>query len=188
MKILVAGEGGQGVQVVAEILAKAAFLEGISSLYIPNFGVEQRGGVSVGFVVLDKEEVVYPKFEKADILAIFCDRAIERVKNYIGPKTQVVLSPAVKTEVMLERSDSIPPERFYRPSASRMTSQHIRLKSDLEPKTWNIVILGKILSLQDLVSKDGVKKAMEERFARWFEKNPALHELDFKALEEGMRQ
>lgn len=166
MKILVAGEGGQGVQVVAEILAKAAFLENVSSLYIPNFGVEQRGGVSVGFVVLDREKVVYPKFEKADILAIFCDRAIERVENYIGPKTQVILSPAVKSE-------QVP---------------GVRLKSSLEPKTWNIIILGKIMALQDLVSKDGVKKAMEERFAKWFEKNPQLRDLDFKALEEGMSQ
>lgn len=166
MKILVAGEGGQGVQVVAEILAKAAFLEGISSLYIPNFGVEQRGGVSLGFVVIDKEEVFYPKFEKAEIMAVFCDRAIERVKSYIGPQTQVVLSPAVKSE----------------------QAPGVRLKSNLEPKTWNIVILGKIMALQDLVSKEGVKKAMEERFTRWFEKNPALRDLDFQAFEEGGRQ
>ncbi|MDP3998851.1 MAG: 2-oxoacid:acceptor oxidoreductase family protein [bacterium] len=166
MKILVAGEGGQGVQVVAEILAKAAFLEGISSLYIPNFGVEQRGGVSLGFVVIDKEEVTYPKFEKADILAIFCDRAIERVKNYIGPKTNVILSPAVTNQEIAG----------------------IRLKSNLEPKTWNIIILGKILSLGDLVSEEAVKKTMEERFARWFEKNPALRDLDFQALEEGLKQ
>lgn len=163
MNILLAGEGGQGVQVVAEILAKAAFLEGTSSLYIPNFGVEQRGGVSLGFVVLDKEEVVYPKFAKADVLAIFCDRAIERIKKYIGPKTKVIISPAVKSREI---------EGEF-------------LKSELEPKVWNIVILGKILTLQNLVSEEGIKKVMEERFARWFEKNPSLRELDFKALEEG---
>lgn len=166
MKILAAGEGGQGVQVVAEILAKAAFLEEKGSLYIPNFGVEQRGGVSLGFVIIDKNEVVYPKFEKAEILAIFCDRAIERVRNYIGPQTKVILSPAV-------------------------TSQEIsgfRLKSTLEPKVWNIVILGKIITFQDLVSKEAVKKAMEERFAHWFEKTPALRDLDFQALEEGVSQ
>ena len=165
MKILVAGEGGQGVQVVAEILAKAAFLEGISSLYIPNFGVEQRGGVSLGFVVIDKEEVVYPKFEKADILAIFCDRATERVKNYINEQTKVILSPAVES-----------------PEISG-----IRLKSSLEPKTWNIVILGKIIAFEGLVSKEAVKKAMEERFSRQFEKNPKLRDLDFQALEEGVK-
>lgn len=166
MKILLAGEGGQGVQVVAEILAKAAFLDGKGSLYIPNFGVEQRGGVSLGFVVLDDQEVVYPKFEKADILAIFCDRAIERIKDYIGPKTQVLLSPAV-------------------------TSREVEgqpLKSTLQSRAWNIVILGKILALQSLITAEAVEKAMEERFARHFEKNPDLRELDFQALEEGAQQ
>src|SRR3972149_7958779 len=128
MKILVAGEGGQGVQVVAEILAKAAFLEGKGSLYIPNFGVEQRGGVSLGFVVVDDEEVVYPKFEKAEILAIFCDRAIQRVKNYINEETRVILSPAVESQEIAG----------------------LHLKSALSPKVWNIVILGKILSLEKL--------------------------------------
>ncbi|PIU02197.1 ketoisovalerate oxidoreductase, partial [Candidatus Shapirobacteria bacterium CG09_land_8_20_14_0_10_49_15] len=54
MKIIFAGEGGQGVQVIAEILAKAAFWDGQPSLYIPNFGVEQRGGVSLAFVVIDQ--------------------------------------------------------------------------------------------------------------------------------------
>ncbi|MBI4100206.1 2-oxoacid:acceptor oxidoreductase family protein [Candidatus Microgenomates bacterium] len=166
MKILLAGEGGQGVQVVAEILAKAAFMEGKGALYIPNFGVEQRGGVSLGFVVLDEVEVAYPKFEKAEILVVFCDRALERIKNYIGPETRVILSPAVT----LSEIDGI------------------RLKSTLSPKAWNIVILGKILGLQSLVSRDAVKKVMEERFAHWFEKQPELRELDFKALDEGATQ
>jgi len=83
IKILFAGEGGQGVQVVAEMLAKAAFLDGKKSLYIPNFGVEQRGGVSLAFVVIDEKSVTYPKFGKAHILAIFSDRSINRVKRYI---------------------------------------------------------------------------------------------------------
>lgn len=43
-KIALAGEGGQGVQSVAMILTEAAALEGKEILYIPNFGVEQRGG------------------------------------------------------------------------------------------------------------------------------------------------
>jgi 2-oxoglutarate ferredoxin oxidoreductase subunit gamma len=50
IKIALAGEGGQGVQSIAEILAEAANEGGKNALYIPNFGVEQRGGVSIAFV------------------------------------------------------------------------------------------------------------------------------------------
>lgn len=90
MKILIAGEGGQGIQTIAQVLAKAAFKEEKKSLYIPNFGVEQRGGASIAFVVIDKNPVAYPKFEKADILAILSARVKERVEKYQGPNTKVI--------------------------------------------------------------------------------------------------
>lgn len=156
MKILLAGEGGQGVQLAAELLAKAAFLEGKSALLIPNFGVEQRGGVSLSFVVIETKEVVYPKFEKADLLAIFCDRAIERVGHYIDSQTKVIYGPAVGAK----------------PS----------LKTNLPPKVWNIFLLGEVIRQTKIVSAESIKKAMEERLGDKFIKDPKLRELDFKAL------
>lgn len=90
MKILIAGEGGQGIQTAAQVLAQAAFEEGKSVLYIPNFGVEQRGGVSLAFVVIDSQPVVYPKFEKADILVVLSPRAMERIKTYQSPQTKLI--------------------------------------------------------------------------------------------------
>ncbi len=154
IKILIAGEGGQGVQTIAEILAKAAFLENKKALYIPNFGVEQRGGVSLAFVAIDDKEVVYPKFEKADILAILSERSRERVQNYLRDKTKLILGPAVtKKEV------------------------------DLPNKAWNILVLGQINREGTIVDKQSLIKAMEERFASQFAKNPQLREIDIKALE-----
>ena len=154
IKILIAGEGGQGVQAIAEILAKAAFLENKKALYIPNFGVEQRGGVSLAFIVIDDKEVVYPKFEKADILAVLSERSKERVQIYLDDKTKLILGPAVtKKEV------------------------------DLPNKAWNILVLGQINKEGTIVNKQNLIKAMEERFAGQFTKNPQLREIDIKALE-----
>lgn len=90
MKILIAGEGGQGIQTAARVLAQAAFNEGKKVLYIPNFGVEQRGGISLAFVVIDNQPVVYPKFEKADILVVLSPQAMDRVKNYQSPQTKLI--------------------------------------------------------------------------------------------------
>jgi len=90
MKILIAGEGGQGIQTIAQVLARAAFREGKNTLYIPNFGVEQRGGASIAFLVIDKNPVVYPKFEKADVLATLSERVKDQVKKYQGPKTKII--------------------------------------------------------------------------------------------------
>jgi len=90
MKILFAGEGGQGIQTAAQVLAKAAFKEGKNVLYIPNFGVEQRGGASIAFLVIDERPVVYPKFEKADILVILSERIKARVERYQGSETILI--------------------------------------------------------------------------------------------------
>ena len=90
MKILIAGVGGQGAQTAAQVLAKAAFREGKKVLYIPNFGVEQRGGASIAFVVIDEKAVVYPKFKTADVLGLLSDKIGERINRYQGPKTKVI--------------------------------------------------------------------------------------------------
>ena len=87
IKIAIAGEGGQGVQAIAEILAEAANAAGKNALYIPNFGVEQRGGVSIAFVQISDGEIGSPKFQKADILVPVSPRAIGRTRQYSGKDT-----------------------------------------------------------------------------------------------------
>ena len=75
-KIAIAGEGGQGVQMIAEILAEAANQMGKNAIYIPNFGVEQRGGVSIAFVQISDGPIGAPKFVEADILIPVSPRAV----------------------------------------------------------------------------------------------------------------
>jgi 2-oxoglutarate ferredoxin oxidoreductase subunit gamma len=168
IKVLIAGEGGQGIQAIAEILAKAAFNEKKYVLYIPNFGVEQRGGVSLAFVVIDKNPVVYPKFEKADILAILSGRSWERVKNYVEEKTKIIFGPAVTRKGLPKVSIGF----------------HLRGVPGRTPRVWNILVLGRVNQVGKIVSLKNLIAAMDERFSRQFEKNPELRKLDIKALTE----
>ena len=153
-KILFAGEGGQGVQVIAEILAKAAIQEGKQALYIPNFGVEQRGGVSLAFIVIADEQIAYPKFEIADLVAVLSDRSRARVKDHIGKKTKVILGPAVKGG----------------------------LKTASPPKAHNIVVLGETNRRGKFVREENLIKIMKKRFAKYFAKSPELEKIDLQAL------
>ncbi len=162
MKILLVGEGGQGVQLIAEVLAHAAFLEGKEASLIPNFGVEQRGGVSLAFIIVG-EDASYPKFDKADILAIFCDRAWERVKNYLRKDTKVFLGPAVT------RTKSS--EKYFWVE-----------RRDLPSQVWNIVVLGEILNSTNLVSKKSIFQVLEEKLALKFQKDSTLRQLNVRAL------
>jgi len=156
MKILFAGEGGQGVQVIAEILAQAAIEQGKRATYIPNFGVEQRGGVSLAYVIINQQPIVYPKFEKADILAVLSERSWDRAEQYLNPKTIVIRGPAMREG----------------------------LQSSLPPKVGNLVVLGKVNQVGKIVDHQFLFEAMEDRFAKQFQDHPDLRTLDRQALEE----
>lgn len=98
VKIVLAGEGGQGVQSIAEILAEAANDQGKQALYIPNFGVEQRGGVSIAFVQIGDRKIGAPKFQHADILVALSPRAVRRTRMYAGRDTVYIYDSSLVQE------------------------------------------------------------------------------------------
>ena len=61
-KILIAGEGGQGVQSLSKILLDILNNKDFHISFVPNYGVEQRGGVSLGYIQFGTENIYYPKF------------------------------------------------------------------------------------------------------------------------------
>ena len=97
-KIVLAGEGGQGVQSIAKILVEAGYEAGKQILYIPNFGVEQRGGVSIAFCQIADERIGEPRFSKGDIIIMLSDRAIDRWTAYVSENSTVVYDTSVCTK------------------------------------------------------------------------------------------
>lgn len=136
-RFVIAGEGGQGVQVVGEILAAAAYRSGLESLYIPNFGVEQRGGASIAFVQISDEPIGAPKFEHADIMAVLSRRAFERTRGHQGPDTVVIYdSSDLRTPVIDDKTvgiqgwETIAPEGFA--ASVGRESESVQDKSESE--------------------------------------------------------
>ena len=177
VKIVLAGEGGQGVQSVAEIIAEAANEEGREALYIPNFGVEQRGGVSVAYLQIAAEPLGSPKFEKGDIVVALSDRAVKRTQKYVGPETVFVYDTSIEGI-----EDDLPK------NAARVLSiPAIEVsKNELHPRVFNIIIMGAVLKATGVVTLDQAKAALEKKLGYKFEQDPKLRELNFKALERGM--
>ncbi len=175
-RIVLAGEGGQGVQSVAAILSEAAYNEGREVLYIPNFGVEQRGGVSVAFVQVADNRIAAMKFPKADIVVALSGRAVARTKQYCNEKTLFIYDKA---------ADALPedfPEKVGRllPVAATETVKH-----ELKPVVLNVFVMGVVLGATDVFNMDKVKESLEENLGRKFAKNPQLRTLNFAALAKG---
>lgn len=89
LKIILAGDGGQGIQLMAYVICKAVFENNKHVTYIPNYGLEQRGGVSLAFIQISDKGISYPKFTEPDILVIMSDQARERTVNYISDSVKI---------------------------------------------------------------------------------------------------
>lgn len=90
VKIIISGEGGQGVQVMAKILADAFCNQQYKVVLIPHYGVEQRMGISLAYIIVGEEDIAYPKFLKADILVAMTSRDIKLTKSYVGWGTHII--------------------------------------------------------------------------------------------------
>jgi 2-oxoglutarate ferredoxin oxidoreductase subunit gamma len=59
-EIIMGGIGGQGIMVIGNLLAQAAFMENLNVTYLPIYGVEKRGGQADCAVVISNEEIGSP--------------------------------------------------------------------------------------------------------------------------------
>ena len=177
IKIALAGEGGQGVQSVAEILAEAADQEGREAIYIPNFGVEQRGGVSIAYVQISDKKIGSPKFKTADIVIALSGRSIPRTAQYVDKNTVYVYDAAIEDHL-----DALPKnaKRVLRIPALEVA------KNELNPRVFNVIILGAVIAATNVITPDQAKSALEAKLGHKFAQKPELRDLNYRAIERGI--
>lgn len=177
MRILLAGEGGQGVQTVAKALTLAAQQSNRQSSYIPSFGVEQRGGVSLAYIQLDDKPIPYPRFEKADIVVAFCNRSIESIKKYL------------KDDTLLIYDNSAISDNFLAPIKEKVTkyvavpAQKIA-QEKYSTKVLNMIFLGALAAQLKDINFAKVEEAVLETLGEKLN-DPKIKEMNLAALHEG---
>lgn len=176
IKMALAGEGGQGVQSVAGILVEAAYEKGKEALYIPNFGVEQRGGVSVAYCQISDEKIGSPKFQFADLIIALSDRSVRRTKMYVNSETVFIYDTSIEG---IEKDLPTNAKKVLGIPALEVA------KKELHPRVFNVIVMGAAIAATKVVDLEQVKKSLEKKLGYKFEKDPNLRELNFKALERG---
>ena len=178
IRIALAGEGGQGVQSVAEILAEAAYNENKQTIYIPNFGIEQRGGVSIAFIQFSATRIGAPKFHKADVVIALSARSVARTAIYSDNNTLFVYDCGFAPD----------PQDFPQEVKRLIGLPAVQTANmELHPRVFNIIIMGAVIGLTNVVSFASAQDALEKTFAYQFEKNQDLKELNIRALEIGKK-
>lgn len=176
-RILIAGEGGQGVQTMGQVLAQAAFGANLHVSYMPNYGVEQRGGVSLAFIQLGTGIIGFPKFSTADIIVNMRARAIPRIDEYIGDDTLYIYDSDLITGQELTH---IAAEKLPIAATSKATEK-------LSPKVFNMIMLGALASELTVLKQKDLERALEVKLADKYIKKPQLRNFNKKALDMGMK-
>jgi len=176
-RILIAGEGGQGVQTMAHVLARAAFDAGLHVAFMPNYGVEQRGGVSLAYIQIGTGQIGFPKFSKADIIVNMRERAVQRVNEYIGEDTLYIYDNDLIEGSALRH---VAAEKLAIPATSSASAK-------LTPKVFNMIMLGALVCELKVLDTKHLEQALEEEFASKYVKKPQLRNFNKKAVELGIK-
>lgn len=172
--MLISGEGGQGVQIISKLLAKVAAKTDKFVCYMPQFGVEQRGGASLAFLQISDKPITYPKFGVADITVAMSNRAIKVLENRLSQET-----------IFIFDSSNIDDEHLQamRSKVTKFLSIPARdyANKNLSTNVTNMIFLGAILNYLPEIKVENVKTALVEKLAGKEE----LLEMDQKAIDWG---
>ncbi len=159
IEIRIHGRGGQGAVIASQIIAEAAFREGMHVQAFPSFGSERRGAPVAAFVRLDREPVlIRTEIYEPDGLIVL-DQSLITQKL-------VDVTQGVKDDAWVLVNSAHEPAEFSHlgsfqiatVDASRIAIEH-RLGSITSPIV-NTAILGALSELTGLVSLDSLGEAI----------------------------
>lgn len=171
-EIRLSGAGGQGMVLAGQILAEAACMyDGKYAVQTRSYGPEARGGASKSEVVIDTLEIDYPKVMVPDLLLAMTQEAYDKYYKDLK-KDGILIIDSYHVE-KLKRKDvvSVPITPLARQE----------LGSELYA---NMISLGIIVALTNVVSKDSIEKAVLARTPKGTEEiNKKALKLGFEAVQ-----
>jgi 2-oxoglutarate ferredoxin oxidoreductase subunit gamma len=167
--IRLSGSGGQGLIMMGIILAEAVGIyDGKFVAQTQSYGPEARGGSSKAEVVVSDEEIDYPKAMQLDLLLAMNQKSCDDYYMDLKPNGILIVDSTFVTQVPVSGAYVIPFTRIAREMLKR-------------EMVANIVALGAISQLSDIVSKKAIEAAVLARVPKGTEK------LNKDALQAGMQ-
>ncbi len=174
LRLVISGEGGQGIQTIAKVISRACFDSGLFCSFLPSFGVEQRGTPSVAFLTISDQKILQPTFDVADLVMILSERAIKPILKYINPNTTIIFDSSTISKESL-------PKITFKYQAAPMTDY---ASQKFTPKVINIIataILTRKINLNDKNVWTQVTETLRSKF-----KNKEILQLNKDAFEFGL--
>lgn len=169
-EIRLSGAGGQGLILVGKVLAEAAAIyDGLNATQSQSYGPEARGGASRSEVIISDTDIDYPKAENIDILLALTQEACDKYHQDVKASGLVIVDSQTVTQ--------LPQGNFTVISLPIIQSAVERLGKFV---VANIIALGVIFKLANIVSEEAVKAAIRARVPKGTE------EINLQAFQTGI--
>ncbi len=151
MEIRLAGEGGQGMILAGIILAEAAAIyDNKNATQTQSYGPEARGGASKAEVVIAQGEIDHPEVILADVLVAMSQEACDKYAGNLKKDGLLIVDQ--------ERVGRVPSSRAIKVPITRLAQE-----SSGKSITANVVALGVLVGLTNVVSRQAITQAVAAR-------------------------
>lgn len=178
-EIRFSGAGGQGLITAGIILAEAAsIIEGKHAVQSQSYGPEARGGASKSEVIIADGPIDYPKATVVDACLAMTQEAADKYANGIKPGGLLLLdSEFVKNE---------PTGDFRIYKLPIMRTAKVEIGREI---VANVVALGAMIALTDIVSRDAGLQAVLRKVPEAFkELNTKAYNLGFDKVKDLIKE
>jgi 2-oxoglutarate ferredoxin oxidoreductase subunit gamma len=165
-RVRLCGRGGQGVMLAGLILAEAGMTDGRHVVQTQSYGPEARLGAAKSDVILSAGEIAFPEVVEPDLLLCLSDQAYARYGAELAENGIRVVDEEVTWEFDVEESIVLPILRTAEQLGGQIAA--------------NVVALGVLAGLRDLVSTPSLRAALDKRV------KPEFRDLNARALEAGL--
>lgn len=157
-EIRFSGAGGQGLILAGVIMAEAASIyQGIQAVQSQSYGPEARGGASKSEVIISDDVIDYPKVTKCDALLALTQEACDKYSHDL--KEGGIL--LIDSDLVLRE----PPGNFKVVKFNITNTAKNEVGREI---VTNIVALGAMVALTDVVTKENAEKAVLARVPEAF--------------------
>jgi len=170
IEVRISGLGGQGVVLAGEILGRAAAYEGKHVVQTQSYGAEARGSAAKSEVIISDSKIGFPKVRKCDVLVAMSQSAVEKHLKDLKEKGMLIVDEDLVKNIPETQA------KIFRIPATK-TAEKL-LKSRLYA---NVVMLGALTKITDIVKKKTVEKAIAESVTE------TAREANITGFREGLR-
>ncbi len=171
IRILLAGQGGQGVLSAGKFLAESGMREGKEVSYLPAYGPEMRGGTANCSVVIAEEPIASPLCVEPDVLIALNSPSFHKFAPRVKSGGIIIVNGSL-SDCYAGREDV---------RVVDLPANDIAMEAG-DVRAANMVALGVLCAMTGVVRDKSIVNCLQEKF---FAK-PRVLECNQKAFEAGI--